>query len=124
MVRPLGIRIAFEGLASRVEPQRSCPGVCRARQEEEMDQREHGAGEQRERRVAPRRLGAGRRIVADRRLSQLPAEEQERIRSLLKSCGLTVPSSFFNREATEDRRRSTDRRFRGNRRTGRDRRAA
>ena len=95
-----------------------------ARQEEEMDQREHGAGEQRERRVAPRRLGAGRRIVADRRLSQLPAEEQERIRSLLKSCGLTVPSSFFNREATEDRRRSTDRRFRGNRRTGRDRRAA
>ena len=77
-----------------------------------------------ERRVAPRRRGAGRRVVADRRLSQLAPEEQERIRALLKSCGLPVPYPLFNRKASEDRRRFTDRRSQGNRRTGRDRRAA
>jgi hypothetical protein len=89
--------------------------------EEEMDERGH---QWRERRIAPRRSGAGRRVFADRRFSQLRPEEQAKLRGLLKSCGFPVPPIRLDLKATGERRRGADRRLSSSRRTGRDRRAA
>jgi hypothetical protein len=76
-----------------------------------------------ERRMSQRRQGRGRRVIADRRLSLLPPEEQEKFRALLRGGGMPIASRSAAKPEGE-RRLGRDRRSFASRRAPHDRRAA